>query len=394
MYLRNGRIGVIDLSSKETAEQEFSEEFAKDDVSSVRIAERLASEHGGDSLILGTGLLTASFVPAACAGILWTGRGFMPLLGFAGFELKLTGFDFVVVKGSASVPGYLWIRDGVIEFVESDKMQTLDSWKRTDKIRSDQGDGKIQVLSVGPWGDAGMHAAQVVTDYWGGEDKAGLGSEFGSRNLAAIAFRGMGELELQEPEKHFEDSLLLMRDHIMRLGKNDGLASYWSGAEREDFRKLTHRTVSCYGCPFPCRSYLKVFEDPKELKMVEKEPGYLHYDIPALEKCFALGLSASDSTLALMRCARAGAEPASVLDSITSSGQKVSLETIGSALSKPTDVKNLRVMNFEASFSDMDQYKVCVGLGVCPRYWAKIGFNLEGVAAYGQSALGTLPPLH
>ncbi len=394
MYLRNGRIGVVDLSSRESSEQEFSEELAKDDISSVRIAERLASEHGEDSLILGTGLLTSSFVPAACAGILWTGRGFMPLLGFAGFELKLTGFDFVVVKGHAAVPGYLWIRDGIIEFVESDKIQSLDSWKRTDKIRSDQGDGKIQVLSVGPWGDAGKHAAQVVTDYWGGEDKAGLGSEFGSRNLAAIAFRGMGELELQEPEKHFEDSLLLMRDHIMRLGKNDGLASYWRGAEREDFRKLAHRTVACYGCPFPCRSYLKVFEDPKELRMVEKEPGYLHYDIPALEKCYASGLSASDSTLALMRCARAGAEPASVLDSITSSGQKVSLETIGSALSKPTDIKNLRVMNFEASFSDMDQYKVCVGLGACPRYWAKIGFNLEGVAAYGQSALGTLPPLH
>jgi hypothetical protein len=204
----------------------------------------------------------------------------------------------------------------------------------------------------------------------------------------------MGEVEVQEPERHFEDSLILMKDHILRLGKNDGLASYWKGADREDFRKLTHRTVACYGCPFPCRSYLKVFEDPKELKMVEKEPGYLHYDIPALEKCFASGLNASDSTVALMRCARAGAEPASVLDSITASGQKISLESVGAALAKPADIKNIRAMNFESSFSDIEQYKVCLGLGVCPRYWSKIGFNLEGVAAYGQSALGDLPPLH
>jgi aldehyde:ferredoxin oxidoreductase len=388
MYLRNGRIGVFDLSTKESSEQEFSEKLAKDDISSIRIAERLSSEHGEESLILGTGLLTASFVPAACAGILWSARGFMPLLGFSGFELKLTGFDFVVVKGRSAAPGYLWIRDGIIEFVESDKMQPLDSWKRTDKIRSDQGDGKIQVLTVGPWGDAGKHASQVVSDYWGGEDKFGMGSEFGTRNLTAIAFRGMGEIELQEPEKHFEDSLILIRDHILRLGKNDGLASYWKGADREDFRKLTHRTVACYGCLYPCRSYLKVFEDPKELRMVEKEPGYLHYDIPALEKCFSSGLNASDSTVAMMRCARAGAEPASVLESIAASGQKVSLESIGAILSNPSDIKNVRAMNFEGSFTDILQYKGSLGLGVCPRYWARIGFDLQGVMAYGQGALG------
>lgn len=340
MYLRNGRIGVFDLASKVSSDQEFSEELAKDDISSIMIAERLAAEHGAESLILGTGLLTASFVPAACAGVIWTKRGFVSMLGFAGYELKLTGFDFVVVKGRAAAPGYLWIRDGIMEFVESDKMQSLDSWKRTDKIRSDQGDGKIQVLSVGPWGDAGKHAAQIVTDYWGGEDKIGLGSDFGSKNLVAVAFRGMGELELEEPEKHFEDSILLMSDHIQRLGMNEGLASYWKGADRDDFRKLTHRFVACYGCPYPCRSYLKVFEDPKEFRLVEKEPGYLHYDIPALERCFSSGMGASDATILLMKCARAGAEPVSVVDAIVSTGQKLSLEAVDSILSEPADIKN------------------------------------------------------
>lgn len=393
MFLRNGKIGVFDLSTMQSSEEEYTDELAKDDISSVRLAERLSSEHGEDSLILGTGLLTASFVPAACAGIVWTKRGLAPILGFAGFELKLTGFDFVVVKGRSDRPGYLWIRDGVIEFVGSERLPTLDSWKRTDKIRADQGDGKIQVLSVGAWGDAGKYAAQMVIDYWGGEDKVGLGSEFGVRNLSAIAFRGMGELELSEPEKHFEDSLLLLRDHIQRLGENEGLASYWKGAGRDDFRKMMHRSVACYGCPYPCRSYLKVFEDPKELRLVEKEPGYLHYDVPALEKCFGSGLSASDATIVMMKCARAGAEPVSVLDSIVASGSKVTLEAVDSALAKPSDIKNVRAMNFEASFDDIEQYKISLGLGVCPRYWSKVGFNLQGVAAYGQSALGSLPQL-
>lgn len=392
MYLRNGRIGIFDLSTNESSEQEYLGDIARDDVSSVKTAENLAAEHGDSSLILGTGLLTASFVPAACAGILWAKRGFMPLLGFAGYELKLTGFDFVVVKGKAASPGYLWIRDGIIEFVESDKMLSMDSWKRTDKIRSDQGDGKIQVLATGPWGDVREDAAEVVVDYWGGEDKIGLGSELGSRNLTAVAFRGMGEIELQEPEKHFEDSVLLMAEHVRILGKNDGLASYWKGADRPDFRKLTHRHVACYSCPFPCRSYLKAFEDPTEMRLVEKEPGYLHYDIPALEKCFGSGLSALDSTIILMKCARAGAEPVSVLTAIASSGQKVSVGLVESTLAKPHALANVRPFNFESSFTEAGQYAKSIGLGLCPRYWSKVGFDFEGALEYGRSATGSSSP--
>jgi aldehyde:ferredoxin oxidoreductase len=388
MYLRNGKIGIFDLSAGEQSEQEFSDELAKDGVSSIRIAEKLASEHGEDSLVLGTGLLTASFVPASCAGILWSRRGLVPILGHAGFELKMTGFDFIVIKGRAERRGYLWIRDGMMELVESSGFESMDSWKRTDKIRSDQGDGKIQVLSIGPWGDSGKQAAQLVLDYWGGEDKVGMGSELGKRNISAIAFRGMGEIELAEPEKHFEDSLLLIRDHVLRLGKNEGLVSYWKGADRDDFKKLLHRPVACYGCPYPCRSYLKVFEDPKEMRMVENEPGYLHYDIPALEKCFAYGLGASDATIALMKCARAGVEPASLLDGLLASGSKVSVKQVESAAAKPSDIKNARAMNFESSFSDIEQYRNTLGLGVCPRYWSKIGFDLEALVSYGQSAYG------
>jgi aldehyde:ferredoxin oxidoreductase len=384
MYLRNGKVGVYDLASKELEEQELSEE---DSLQSLKIAERLAADHGPDPLILGTGVLTASFVPASCAGFVWARGAFMPVLGFAGVELKLSGFDFVVIKGRGSKQGYLWIRDGMVEFVESEGMASLDSWRRTDKIRADQGDGKIQVLSIGPWGDLSKPAAQVVVDYWGGEDKVGMGAEFGRRNLGAVAFRGMGELDLNEPEKHFEDAVLLMSEHIQKLGKNHGLASYSDVASRDDFTRLFHRAVACYGCPYPCRSYLKVFEDANEFRLVAKEPGYLHYDVPALAKAFASGLDAKDATIAIMKCARAGAEPVSVMSAASSPG----LEAIDATLSKPSVIKNVRAANFESSFVNMEDYTSAVGLGVCPRYWAKVGFDFEAVAAYAQSALDLKP---
>ena len=397
MYLRNGRIGVYDLASGEASDAELTEDLAGDDTSSIVIADKLASIHGEDSLVFGTGVLTASFVPAACAGFIrakhypdgWS--RFMPILGFAGVELKLSGFDFIVVKGVAEKPGYLWARDGSIDFVEAGDLKGKDSWMRTDKIRADQGDSKIQVISSGPWGDSMREASQLVIDYWGGEDKAGLGGVFGGKNLLAVAMRGMGEVELAEPEKHFEDSVLLMREHILKLGPNHGLASYSKAADRDDFRDLVHRHVACYGCPFPCRTFLKTDEDPKEMRLAIKDPGYLHYDIPALELAYASGLGSRDASLALRMCAKAGAEPVAVMSNLRASAARVTPETIASVLADPQDLRTDRVANFERSFQDEEAYRGCLGLGLCPRYWGKVGFDKEELASFGESAFGKTP---
>lgn len=398
MFLRNGRIGIFDLSSKEMSEEEFVDEGTWEKISSLMVAGDLAKEHGEDSLVLGTGVLTGSFVPAACAGIIRArpdldGRQrIMPLFGFAGFELKLSGFDFVVVKGTAERPSYLWIRDGIIDLVPADEMRILNSWARTDKIRADQGDAKIQVVAGGSWCDQKSPQAQAVIDYWGGEDKSGVGSELGKKNLIALAIRGMGELALAEPEGHFEDALLLMREHIVKLGESKGLASYSSVADRADFTKLVHRSVACYGCPFPCRSYLKVEEDPQEFRLVVKEPGYLHYDIPALNKAYGLGLEAKDSTIALMKCAKAGAEPCSVLTWASEIGEKITSSSLDEILKNPLDEKYSRIErppgNFEESFKDLDTYRSCLGLGLCPRYWSKVGFDMAEVGSFAEDAIG------
>jgi len=381
VFLRNNRIGLLDLSTGEASEQDLPDESDLERLSSVSIAAGLLAQHGPDALVLGTGILTASFAPAACAGILASSRGVVPVLGFAGVELKLSGFDFIVLKGIAKEPGYVWIRDGMIELVEAARLKATDSWARTDKIRSDQGDSKIHVLAGGPWSDVSSPAAQLVIDHWGGEDKIGIGAELGLRNLAAIAVRGMGELEIEEPESHMEESVLLMREHIEKLGANEGLASYTSLVDRDDFRGLVHRHVACYGCPFPCRSFLKINESPQEFRLVVKEPGYLHYDVPALETAFSLGLSARDATDILIRCARACVEPVAALERASLNASKVTSEVVGSVVTAPGNIPaGAGVANFEASFSDSSTYLRCLGMGLCPRYWSRAGFDEEAVS--------------
>jgi len=391
--LRNGRAVIFDLGSGESEEQQLPEVHEWDALSAITIADRLMSENGDDCVVMGTGALTGSFVPASCGGLLRCGdpRKTVPLLGFAGLELKMSGFDFVVVKGRASSPGYLWIRDGVAEFVVSEDMRARDSWARTDGIRAEQGDSKIQVISSGPWGDAGLPAAQLVTDYWGGEDKAGMAAEFGKRNLMAVAFRGMGELELAEPEGHFEQALLLMREHIDRLGQSKGLASYFEGAARDDFSALTHRHVACYGCPFPCRTFLKTSEDPTEMRLISKEPGYLHYDIASLEKAFGLGAEAKAASEIIAACAKAGAEPVAVMSEVERTGAELTAGGVREIVSEPREMPPAGAANFERSFEDRKDYDLCLGLGLCPRYWSRAGLDLGAVAPFAESAFGWQP---
>lgn len=392
MYLMNGRAGTIDLASGETSEEQLDEGLVVRKPSAITVAEGLQARHGEDSVVLGTGLLTGSLIPAASAGVFLgrkdEGRRLAPLLGFAGVELKLTGFDFIVLKGVAAEPGYLWVRDGIIEFVTAPEMEGFDSWQRTDRIRSAQGDQRIQVLSTGKWAAVPGAKSQFVVNHWGGEDKHELATDLAGKNVLAVAVRGMGELEVSDAEGHFEACAAMIRGHFDELGRSDGLESYSKVADRDDFRSLVHRVVGCFGCPFPCRSFLKVHEDPKEMRLVSESPGYLHFDIPALEGMFSAGLSARDATIALTSCAKAGAEPVTILSAMKD--KPVNVESVQKVLSEGAAEASSRftVENFEASFGDRERYDECLGLGLCPRYWAKVGYDRNSILGAAEPALG------
>jgi len=396
MYMANGRAGVVNLDTLEISALELDEDSLLSG-DAISIAEGLLSDSGGDGFVLGSGILTVSLVPAACAGFVLgrpkdDAKRIAPLLGHAGAEFKLSGFDFLVIKGRASEPGYLWARDGMLEFVRAPEYKVLDSWERTDKIRDSQGDKRIQVLSVGPWGDARFDASQFVVDYWGGEDKSGLASELGMRNLLAIAFRGMGEFEVSDPESHLNACRRIQAEQMARMGRSLGIESYDAAFAREDFRQLVHRPIACFGCPFPCRSFLKIHEDPRVMEHSHKEPGYLHYDIPALHKALDSGLSAGEATDILIKCARAGAEPVSVLAESMRSVGNASASSIdkllGSAHAVPRAGPDALKGGFAQSFGNGQQYLKCLGLGLCPRYWAKAGFSNAVVSECAEPAIG------
>jgi len=395
MYLANGRAAVIDLGSGQVQAVEFQEDQLLDQMSAIELGKSLSKENG-EALVLGSGLLAGSLIPAACAGFVVApgdggGHRVSMLLGYAGVELKLSGFDFLVLKGVASEPGYVWVRDGLAEFVPDSSMKSMDSWARTDRVRSEQGDKRIQVVTTGSWGDSSHPASRYIVNHWLAEDVDGCGSTLGRLGAMAVCFRGMGELELAEPGRHFDECMSLQKRHLSSLGPSKGLASYWEGASADHFAGLLHRTLSCYGCPFPCRSYLKIREDPHTMALAEPEPGYLHYDIVALKQAFELGLDSARATEVISTCARAGADACSVLGAAGESGDTTP-SAVESLLSRPEDVVARPFEGYgswlPSEKADRATFERFLSMGLCPRYWSLVGFDLSSVTACVESALG------
>ena len=107
----NGTILIVDLESGETTTEDLELEAVEQFLGGAALNLDLYQKYADrDPVILGTGFFTATFVPAACLGIatfkspLHQGISHVPLTWQTGVELKLTGFDFVVILGKSEKP--------------------------------------------------------------------------------------------------------------------------------------------------------------------------------------------------------------------------------------------------------------------------------------------------
>ncbi len=147
-------------------------------------------------LVIANGLLTGAPVSTATRYIvsarspLTLGYGESEAGGFWGPELKMAGFEAVVVKGRASEPLYLWIHDGEAELKSASHLWGRLTAEVQEAIRAELGDEKIRVLQIGPAGEKLVRFAGLTNDLRHFNGRNGLGAVMGSKNLRAVAVRG------------------------------------------------------------------------------------------------------------------------------------------------------------------------------------------------------------
>lgn len=147
-------------------------------------------------LIFATGLLTGAPLSTATR---FTVTARSPLTGaygeseaggFWGPELRMAGFDAIVITGRSSVPVYLWIRNGQVEIRDAKHLWGHEPEFVQATIRTELGDKWIRVLQTGKGGENLVRYAALTNELRHYNGRTGMGAVMGSKNLKAIAVRG------------------------------------------------------------------------------------------------------------------------------------------------------------------------------------------------------------
>ena len=112
---------------------------------------------------------------------------------FFGPDLKLAGYDGIIVRGKSATPVYLLIRNGQIELRDATHLRGKTTFETGDAIRTELNDQKITVAAIGPAGENLVKYALILATNPRGKKgiagRCGMGTVMGSKNLKAIAVR-------------------------------------------------------------------------------------------------------------------------------------------------------------------------------------------------------------
>ena len=298
-FMFSGNVLTVHLDEGRLEEAFLSDDLVSDRVGGALLGLEFYKRNAeGDPVVISAGPLTGGLVPTA-SSVAITARS--PLTGgvvhcsvtnHAGAEVKFAGYDVIVLRGRSPRPVYLWVHDEQAQLVDAADLWGEGSTRITDAIRNRQGDERVQVVAAGPACTKGSLASSLSVNHWASTDRAAVGALFGSKNLLAVAARGMGELEPADIDG-FGPAALRMMACMKEYRPPKGFK--WDGGQLDDARKavapLVHRYRGCYFCASRGRAYLMLDEDPSRMEETGvHDPGVLIVDMLPLGDLRAAGL--------------------------------------------------------------------------------------------------------
>ncbi|OGS57022.1 MAG: hypothetical protein A3K60_04085 [Euryarchaeota archaeon RBG_19FT_COMBO_56_21] len=295
-----GKVLRVDLTSEKIATEPINREWAKRFIGGKGLGARYLFEElkpgvdplsSDNVLMIWTGPLVGTMVPLTSRYVVITKSPqtgtFLDSYagGYFGPELKYAGFDGVIIKGKASKPVYLWIKDGKPEIRDAKNLWGKDNFKTEALIRKETGESHARVASTGPAGEKLSLIAGVTSDLTRNAGRGGGGAVFGSKNLKAIACRGTMGVEVPNIDEFVKMSKeMLLKDvvenpdHagsitdgtpiIVDMSQNAAILPTrdWSSGEFEGSAEINSdaiktrvlvRRKACMGCGLACGSWSK-----------------------------------------------------------------------------------------------------------------------------------------
>jgi aldehyde:ferredoxin oxidoreductase len=199
-----GRILRIDLTSGKITKEPTPDDLIRDYVGARGFIIRTLFDGlrpGTDPLspealfITSTGPLTGLFVPSS--GKIQTG-GKSPITGGYGeansgghfpAELKMAGYDMIVVTGKNERPCYIVVDDDDVRIEDAGEIWGKGSITAEEILKKTLGED-FQIATIGPGGENLVKIACITHDFGRQAGRTGLGAILGSKKVKAICVRG------------------------------------------------------------------------------------------------------------------------------------------------------------------------------------------------------------
>jgi aldehyde:ferredoxin oxidoreductase len=211
-----GKILRINLSDKTSNEEPLSEEMAQDFIGGAGFGIKHLFDEvkpGTDPLgpenilVFAPGPFTGAGVPCA-SRMAVTAKS--PLTGAVGMalsggdfptEIKLAGWDAIIVEGKADEPTYVAIKGKRVRFHNADQCWGTLTFDCQQIIKNELCDQNVRVCCIGPAGEHLSKIASIINERRA-VGRKGLGAVMGSKNLKAIAIRGTGSVDVASEQKY------------------------------------------------------------------------------------------------------------------------------------------------------------------------------------------------
>jgi len=194
--------------------------------------------------------------------------------GYFPVELKFAGYDVIVISGKAEKPVYIWIENDYVEIRNAESFWGLTTDKTEEYIKQET-DQNAKVACIGPAGENLVKYACVISGKRAA-GRGGVGAVFGSKNLKAIAIRGLRHIHIADNKafkkvavelfkevksvpqlltKYGSVGIVSLMNELGVLPTRNFVTGVFESVEQIDgeaFDKFTIGKEACYGCPLRC----------------------------------------------------------------------------------------------------------------------------------------------
>jgi len=179
-------------------------------------------------LILAIGPATGTVLSPASRYALFAKSPLTGILGesYAGGHvaprIKATGYDAVLLQGTADQPMYLEITDQGVTFRDATPFWGMDTYQAEEALEAATGVRGAKAIVIGPAGEKQVPFALVGNDRGRHAGRTGMGAVMGAKRIKGIVFHGKAECPIYDAEA------IAAYDHALReRGKTDkGVQAY------------------------------------------------------------------------------------------------------------------------------------------------------------------------